>query len=185
WRASANFTATGASQTRAPGWPCTWSSRGWSTAHDDTPNPIVPAVPMNLEKLLDPVREIATEAGAVIMDVYRQPFEVDEKSDGSPVTLADRGAHDVIARALADLTPDLPLLSEESAPGAAVGRRGWRRFWLVDPLDGTREFVNRNGEFTVNIALIDDGVPVLGVVHTPARDLTHAAARGAGAERSE
>ncbi|MCZ7598148.1 MAG: 3'(2'),5'-bisphosphate nucleotidase CysQ [Gammaproteobacteria bacterium] len=140
---------------------------------------------MDIENLLDPVRKIATEAGAVIMDVYRQPFEVDEKSDGSPVTLADRRAHDVIARGLADLTPDLPLLSEESAPGAAVGRRGWRRFWLVDPLDGTREFVNRNGEFTVNIALIEDGVAVLGVVHTPARGLTHAAARGAGAERSE
>lgn len=140
---------------------------------------------MNLEKLLDPVREIATQAGNVIMDVYRLPFEVDEKSDGSPVTLADRGAHDVIARGLAELTPELPLLSEESAPGAADGRLGWRRFWLVDPLDGTREFVNRNGEFTVNIALVDDGVPVLGVVHTPARGLTHAAARGAGAERSE
>jgi 3'(2'), 5'-bisphosphate nucleotidase len=138
---------------------------------------------MSLDPLLEPVRKIAVAAGDLIMEIYRQPFGVDEKADGSPVTIADRRAHDLIARHLAALTPPIPVLSEESAAAAVEERRRWQRFWLVDPLDGTKEFIRRNGEFTVNIALIENGAPVLGVVHTPASGVTHEAARGSGARR--
>lgn len=133
--------------------------------------------------LLDPVRDLARDAGAAIMEIYRQPFDVFEKTDGSPLTAADRRAHELIVARLAQLTPDIPVLSEESGEQAFAERGSWQRFWLVDPLDGTKEFVRKNGEFTVNIALIEHGSPVLGVVYTPARDITHFAARGAGARR--
>ncbi len=130
---------------------------------------------------LDGVRALALEAGRCILDVYERDFEVTEKGDGSPLTAADRAAQDVIAAGLKQLTPDVPLLSEESAAAAFDERRAWERFWLVDPLDGTREFVNRNGEFTVNIALIEAGRPVLGVVYVPVLGMTYYACRGRGA----
>ncbi len=133
--------------------------------------------------LLDAVCDIARRAGDAIMEIYRQPFDVVEKTDGSPLTAADRRAHELIVSGLQRLTPDVPVLSEESGDTVFAERGNWQRFWLVDPLDGTKEFVRRNGEFTVNIALVERGSPVLGVVHTPARDITHFAARGAGARR--
>lgn len=113
---------------------------------------------------------IARAAGDTIMAIYRQPFAVEYKQDESPLTAADQGAHEVIVQALARLTPDIPVLSEESDAETMQARLGWSRYWLVDPLDGTKEFVSRNGEFTVNIALIDQGRPVWGLVYAPVLD---------------
>lgn len=113
---------------------------------------------------------IVRRAGAEIMDVYATDFDVETKSDSSPVTEADLRAHAVIVAELLELTPDIPVLSEESDPPGFEIRATWPRYWLVDPLDGTKEFVGRNGEFTVNIALIDGHRPVLGVVGVPAQD---------------
>jgi len=129
------------------------------------------------------VCEVASQAGRVILEIYDQAYEVIEKADGSPVTVADHRAHDLISEQLAPLLPGTPLLSEESAEISYQQRVDWLRFWLVDPLDGTKEFIRRNGEFTVNIALIEDGVPILGVVHTPVRRMTHFAVTGGGAWR--
>ncbi len=110
---------------------------------------------------------IAREAATAILAVYENPFEVEHKSDSSPLTAADLAAHRIIVDGLERLTPDWPILSEEAADIPWETRRHWTRYWLVDPLDGTREFVKRNGEFTVNIALIDHGVSVFGVVLAP------------------
>lgn len=130
---------------------------------------------MTSSDLLEPVRRLACEAGRAILDIYERPQapEVSRKADDSPLTAADLAAHRVIAAGLRELTPTLPLVSEESAVPAWEERRTWRRYWLVDPLDGTKEFIGRTGEFTVNIALIEDGVPVLGVVHVPVRGLCY------------
>ncbi|MEO8671306.1 MAG: 3'(2'),5'-bisphosphate nucleotidase CysQ [Tahibacter sp.] len=111
--------------------------------------------------------EIARAAGEAILAVYQSDFAVQHKDDRSPLTAADLAAHRVIVDGLSHLTPELPILSEESAEIPASERAGWQRYWLVDPLDGTREFVKRNGEFTVNIALIDAHRPVIGVVQAP------------------
>ena len=113
---------------------------------------------------------IARAAGDAILAIYCQPFAVEYKQDESPLTAADQGAHEVIVQALARLTPDIPVLSEESDAETMQARLGWSRYWLVDPLDGTKEFVSRNGEFTVNIALIDHGRPVWGLVYAPVLD---------------
>jgi len=111
---------------------------------------------------------LARTAGRRILDVYEGDFAVERKEDNSPLTAADLAAHRAILDGLHVLTPRLPILSEESAEQAAWDvRRGWLRYWLVDPLDGTREFVKRNGEFTVNIALIEEHRPILGVVYAP------------------
>jgi 3'(2'), 5'-bisphosphate nucleotidase len=112
---------------------------------------------------------IARTAGAAIMQVYAGDFAVEHKDDNSPLTAADLAAHKAILAGLALITPQIPVLSEESAVQVAWEKRQhWERYWLVDPLDGTREFVKRNGEFTVNIALIENHAPVLGVVYAPA-----------------
>jgi len=126
--------------------------------------------------LLPTVRTIAHEAGQVILRFYNDGIDVATKVDGSPVTQADHAAEAVILPALHHLTPGIPVVAEEAT---AAGHRpdiSGGRFWLVDPLDGTREFISRNGEFTVNIALIDNGVPVLGVVYAPATGDLYAAA---------
>jgi 3'(2'), 5'-bisphosphate nucleotidase len=130
-------------------------------------------------------REIAAAAGAAIMDIYGQAFDVVTKDDDSPLTQADLASHHVITAALARLTPDIPLLSEESADLPFAERSRWREYWLIDPLDGTKEFIKRNGEFTVNIALIRDHRPVLGVVHVPVTGVTYSGVVGAGAQRHE
>ncbi|MCG6873393.1 MAG: 3'(2'),5'-bisphosphate nucleotidase CysQ [Gammaproteobacteria bacterium] len=136
-------------------------------------------------ELLSPVREIAQEAGRRILDVYERDFEAEEKEDGSPLTEADQVSHRYIAARLAELTPEIPLLSEEQAAIDPAERRRWTRFWCVDPLDGTKEFINRNGEFTVNIALVVGTEPVLGVLYVPAKGLTYSGCRGSGAWRQE
>lgn len=139
---------------------------------------------MTLQELLAPVSAIARQAGAAILEVYhRDDHGVQHKADESPLTAADLAAHHLITAALEKLAPDLPVLSEESADVPWPTRQGWKRYWLVDPLDGTKEFINRNGEFTVNIALVDDGVPVLGVVYVPTLDLLYCGAQGFGATR--
>lgn len=124
--------------------------------------------------------DIAREAGAAIMEVYGADFSVDTKDDRSPLTAADLAAHRIIQRGLSQMTPGVPVLSEEGANIDWATRRQWTRYWLVDPLDGTREFIKRNGEFTVNIALIEHGVPVLGIVYAPVLDYLVHAQRDAG-----
>ena len=130
---------------------------------------------------LNTVITIAKAAGEAILQVYSTDFNVVKKEDQSPLTLADLAAHNVIVEGLKALTPDIPILSEESAIASFAERQQWQRYWLIDPLDGTREFVKRNGEFTVNIALIDDHTPVLGVVYAPVTTLLYFACHGAGA----
>ena len=128
---------------------------------------------------------IAREAGAAIMRIYAGEFAVERKDDNSPLTAADLAAHRTIVEGLARLAPQIPVLSEESAEHAAwAERRSWDRYFLVDPLDGTREFVKRNGEFTVNIALIERDAPVLGVVYAPAIEEMYWAWRGGEAKFS-
>ncbi|MGB3391834.1 MAG: 3'(2'),5'-bisphosphate nucleotidase CysQ [Stenotrophomonas sp.] len=128
---------------------------------------------------------IAHDAGAAIMQVYADGFDIERKADDSPVTTADLAAHRLIVQGLSRLTPQLPVLSEESAQLPWTTRRQWREYWLVDPLDGTREFIKRNGEFSVNIALIRDGVAVFGVVQAPVTGVVWHAQRGEGAWRRE
>jgi 3'(2'), 5'-bisphosphate nucleotidase len=134
---------------------------------------------------LDPVRALAAEAGERILEIYATAFTVTAKDDHSPLTAADLASHRTIVAGLRKLTPEIPVLSEESAAIPFAERAQWRRYWLVDPLDGTKEFVKRNGEFTVNIAFIDDHEPVLGVVRVPVTGLCYFAARGYGAFREE
>jgi 3'(2'), 5'-bisphosphate nucleotidase len=135
---------------------------------------------MRLDQLLTEVERIAREAGAAILAVYQRDFAVVEKDDRSPLTEADSAAHHVIAGRLAALEPRLPILSEEGV-GDFKGPDAAGRYWLVDPLDGTKEFIKRNGEFTVNIALIEGGRPILGVVYAPVPDVAYLAAQGVGA----
>ena len=114
--------------------------------------------------------DIARRAGAAIMHVYAGDHDVQYKDDNSPLTAADKASHEIIVAGLRAVTPEIPILSEEGADIPYAVRRDWQRFWLVDPLDGTKEFIKRNGEFTVNIALIAEGHPILGVVFVPALD---------------
>ncbi len=135
--------------------------------------------------LLENVLRIAEEAGTAILKIYNadQQVEVMTKSDDSPVTVADHAAHKIIMAGLKALTPDIPVLSEESDQVDFSVRSQWARYWLVDPLDGTKEFINRTEEFTVNIALIEQHQPVLGVVTVPVRQLAYVGAKGSGAFR--
>jgi 3'(2'), 5'-bisphosphate nucleotidase len=141
--------------------------------------------------LLEAVRGIAREAGAAIVAVERahragdaEALALRAKGDASPVTAADLAAHRIIVDALRRLTPDVPVLSEEAADVAWETRQVWRRFWLVDPLDGTREFLSGNGEYTVNIALVEHHAPLLGVVFAPASGLEYSGIAGVGAWRA-
>jgi len=129
--------------------------------------------------LLEGVEEIAERAGEAINEVYqRADADVTYKDDKSPLTAADLASHEVLKAGLADLAPEIPTLSEEGKATGYEERRSWHRFWLVDPLDGTKEFIKRNGEFTVNVALVEDGVPVLGIVHAPTLGRTYGATCG-------
>lgn len=131
--------------------------------------------------LLPAVRRIAARAGKATLPIYHSDFDVETKADDSPLTQADLAAHRVIKQQLSELTPGWPQLSEEDADIDFDTRRRWTRYWLIDPLDGTREFVKKNDQFTINIALIDNQRPVLGVVHAPAYDTCWYGAEGAGA----
>jgi len=136
---------------------------------------------IELKPLLDGAINLAREAGDRIMSIYNRDFSVQRKDDNSPLTEADMAAHAVIDDGLEALAPEYPLLSEESAAIPFEDRRRWEYYWLVDPLDGTREFIKRNGEFTVNIALIHGHEAILGVVYAPALSVCYYAARGLGA----
>ena len=139
-----------------------------------------------LAGLLEPVAALALKAGNEILTVYNsEEFSIQEKDDKSPLTAADLASHHAIVDGLTALTADIPVLSEESASLPFSERSSWQRYWLVDPLDGTREFIKRNGEFTVNIALIDAGVPVLSVVHVPVSGVSYLACKGQGAFKQE
>jgi len=133
------------------------------------------------DKLLNPLLDIARAAGQEIMRIYQGEFTVDMKADMSPVTDADLAAHRVINADLNRITPGMPVLSEESAAIPFEQRGRWESYWLVDPLDGTKEFINKNGDFTVNIALIQRGVPLLGVVHVPVTGMSYYGCVGVGA----
>ncbi len=126
--------------------------------------------------------DIAYEAGKAIMEIYsKEDFGITEKENHSPLTLADTAANTIIVKELAKLTPDIPVLSEESKEVPYEERKNWQRFWLVDPLDGTKEFIKRNGEFTVNIALVEGNRPIFGVVYAPAIDSMYYGIVGTGA----
>ncbi|MEO1023713.1 MAG: 3'(2'),5'-bisphosphate nucleotidase CysQ [Bacteroidota bacterium] len=126
------------------------------------------------------VIKLAEEAGKKILEFYDDEIEVTSKNDDSPLTKADLAAHHHIVNGLGHLTPNIPIISEESGVPVYEERKNWTKFWLVDPLDGTKEFIKKNGEFTVNIALIEDGIPVLGVVHVPVPQTTYYAEKGSG-----
>lgn len=117
--------------------------------------------------MIQNILTIAHQAGDAVLDIYERDFATYEKKDQSPLTEADLAAHEVIVAGLQALTPDIPVLSEESATIPWEERQQWSKYWLVDPLDGTKEFIKRNGEFTVNIALIEDHKAVIGVVYAP------------------
>jgi len=132
--------------------------------------------------MISKIIELAEKAGGAILEVYsRSDFSVTNKADDSPLTAADTAAHGIILEGLAKLPPRLPVLSEESKHVLYGERKGWEVYWLVDPLDGTKEFIQKNGEFTVNIALVRSGVSVMGVVHVPVRHVTYYAEKGKGA----
>lgn len=138
-------------------------------------------IALDTESLLHDVIAMARQAGLAIMDIYHsEEIQALDKADRSPLTAADIASHQALQAGLRSLTPEIPVLSEESEAIAYEQRRDWGRFWLVDPLDGTKEFLKRNGEFTVNIALIEAGEPVLGVVYAPVLDVVYYAARGVG-----
>jgi 3'(2'), 5'-bisphosphate nucleotidase len=133
------------------------------------------------QRSLDILSTIARDAGHAILEHYSKAAGSTAKADGSPLTLADTSAERVIVDALRDWDPEIPVISEETEAAPYDERKTWKRFWLVDPLDGTKEFLAHNGEFTVNIALIENGEPVLGVVYAPALDSMYTAAKGLGA----
>jgi 3'(2'), 5'-bisphosphate nucleotidase len=135
----------------------------------------------DLAALAEALMPIVESAGEAIMKVYDGAFAVQRKDDNSPLTLADLESQRVIIEGLARITPDIPILSEESAAAPWAERQRWRELWIVDPLDGTREFVKRNGEFTVNIALVVDHEPLLGIVSAPAQRTAFWGLAGGGA----
>lgn len=140
---------------------------------------------LELKSLCEHCVNIAREAGREILEIYESGFDIEHKDDKSPLTNADMASHHTIVEALSALTPEIPILSEESAKLPFEERSQWRTYWLVDPLDGTREFIKRNGEFTVNIALIDNHRSILGVIHVPVLDIDYFAYAGGGAFKSE
>ncbi len=136
----------------------------------------------DLSHLLPQVIEIARSAGQLILDIYqKKQYEAYTKSDQTPVTSADIAAHKLITERLSELTPDIPVLSEEAADISLEQRAQWQRYWLVDPLDGTQEFIARSGDFATIIALVDNNQPTMGVVYGPVSGVTYYAYRGKGA----
>lgn len=135
--------------------------------------------------MINQVIETAREAGTKILEFYDTDVEVITKEDDSPLTKADIAAHHIIVDALKEIDPETPIISEESGIPDYEERKEWNRFWLVDPLDGTKEFIKKNGEFTVNIALIEDGVPILGVVYVPAFDVLYYGEHSIGSFKKE
>ena len=136
---------------------------------------------IKIPELLQPTIELAEIAATEILKIYKTEFTFKEKSDNTPLTEADLAAHRIIQKGLNKLTPDIPVLSEEDANVPYEVRKSWEMYWLVDPLDGTREFIKRNGEFTINIALIQNQLPILGVIYVPVSKVCYYAIKGSGA----
>ena len=139
----------------------------------------------SLQAMVEGVRDIAKQAAARILEIYTTNFVVQHKDDRSPLTAADMAAHQSICTALAAFTPELPVLSEESAALPYTERQKWSRYWLIDPLDGTREFIKRNDEFTVNIGLIENNRAILGVIYVPVSGVCYFATKHHGAFKIE
>lgn len=140
-------------------------------------------IDINTRNVLDQLVDISRRAGLKILEWYAGDMGITLKSDDSPLTKADLASHELIKAELSNRWPDIPVLSEESAYIPWKTRRNWQQYWLVDPLDGTKEFINRNGEFTVNIALVRDHQPIMGVVHVPVTDTSYLGACDLGAWR--
>jgi 3'(2'), 5'-bisphosphate nucleotidase len=138
-------------------------------------------IPADLEALAMSAQQLAWTAGALILGIYESDYEIESKHDETPVTTADLAAHDAIVEGLAELTPNVPVLSEESAGIPFATRSRWQHYWLVDPLDGTREFIKHTGEFTVNLALVGNHRPLLGIIHAPVTGVTYFAWNNGGA----
>jgi len=136
-------------------------------------------------KDIESLLSLADKAAREIMEVYNTSFDVENKKDNSPITLADRRSNDIIVSGLKKMYPDIPLISEEEKDIPYKERKNWEYFWLIDPLDGTKEFISKNGEFTINIALIEKNTPVFGLVSIPAKDTVYYALRGEGAYKKE
>ena len=134
---------------------------------------------------IDSIGQIAKEAGSEVINIYQRDFDIEFKSDQSPLTEADSKSNDVIIKALRSLHPDISIISEENKKVPYSERSLWGQFWLIDPLDGTKEFIKKNGEFTINIALIRDGLPVLGVVYKPVDEILYVAEKNSGAFKTE
>ncbi|MCX6200325.1 MAG: 3'(2'),5'-bisphosphate nucleotidase CysQ [Bacteroidetes bacterium] len=141
---------------------------------------------MNFKEIdVDQLISIAQKAGDAIMEIYARDFEVEIKEDKSPLTEADKKSNAIILEGLKNLYPDIPFISEETKQTSYEERKHWKRFWLIDPIDGTKEFIKKNGEFTVNIALVEEGIPVVGIVHVPAQNKTYYGVKGVGSFKSE
>ncbi len=139
---------------------------------------------MNTQELIalvPKIQAIAVQASAAILQIYETDFSVENKDDNSPLTAADMAAHKIICAGLQALAPNIPVLSEESAKISFAERQGWEQYWLIDPLDGTREFIKRNGEFSVNIAFIHKHQSILGVIHIPVSGVCYSGVRNHGA----
>jgi len=133
---------------------------------------------------LNKIVDIAKKAGNAIMEIYQKDFRVEYKDDQSPLTEADTKANDIICSSLKELYPDIPIMSEENKQIDYQIRKGWEYYWCIDPIDGTKEFIKKNNEFTINIALIHNNIPVLGVVYAPAIDEMYKAKKGEGAYKN-
>ncbi|MEN9916286.1 MAG: 3(2) 5-bisphosphate nucleotidase [Pseudomonadota bacterium] len=134
-----------------------------------------------MNSLLNDIVFLAKKAGNQVLKIYQSDFTVGYKNDKSPITVADLASHECICQGLRHITPDLPIISEESDPISFQKRRSWEKYWLVDPLDGTKEFLEKNGEFTINIALIEQHKPHLSVIFVPSMNICYFAQRGVGA----
>ncbi|KMQ75051.1 3'(2'),5'-bisphosphate nucleotidase CysQ [Marinobacter subterrani] len=140
---------------------------------------------MDYSSILPDVIKVADEASERVLHIYQSDFKVSYKADDSPITAADTAAHDIITQGLRTISRDIPILSEEGKDIPWEERKHWRRFWLVDPIDGTKDFTQRTGEFTVNIALIEDGEAILGVVTAPALHEAYWGLKGEGAHKRD
>ncbi|MDH5300520.1 MAG: 3'(2'),5'-bisphosphate nucleotidase CysQ [Gammaproteobacteria bacterium] len=137
------------------------------------------------QTLLTALMQITRQAGEAILEVYQGPYEISHKQDTTPVTDADLIAHQLLVSTLHDLAPQLPILSEESPLIPLSTRRQWKRYWLIDPLDGTLEFIRKTGEFSVNVALVEKNRPVFGLVYAPVSGTFYYAQKGLGAYRQK
>jgi len=139
-----------------------------------------------LDKIdINQILDIAEEAGKATLEIYSREFTIEQKEDRSPVTEADKKSNEIIINALSELYPDIPFISEETKQTSYAERKDWKYFWLIDPLDGTKEFIKKNGEFTINIALIEDHTPILGVIYVPVKEIFYYSQKGKGSFKIE